>query len=147
MDQVVSIFAQLSVDQSVFKLFAVVIVLFFVIKGLFLAKLQFIIETREEKTVKLEGSADSTFEKVQKLNDEYKLRTQSAQSEAQRFFSDEKEQIIKRHDSEYKNIEKDMEVFLNQSRKEIEKDINERKSDVLAKSGELAEQLVNKLVQ
>ena len=147
MDQVVSIFAQLGVDQSVFKLFGIVVVLFFIVKLVLMSKLQFIIEKREEKTVKLEGTADSTFEKIQKLSEDYRTRIQSVQTEAQKQFSEEKEAIIKKNDAIYKNIEKEMEGFLNNSRNEMEKDINDRRSEVLSKSNELAEQLVNKLIQ
>jgi F0F1-type ATP synthase membrane subunit b/b' len=147
MDQVVSIFAQLGVDQSVFKLFALVVILFIVIKFMLMTKLQFIIEKREEKTVKLEGSADSTFEKIQKLNEEYKAKIQTVQIEAQKIFNEEKESITRKNDTVYKNIEKEMESFLNNSRKEMEKDINDRRNEVLSKSNELADQLVNKLIQ
>lgn len=147
MDQVVSIFAQLGVDQSVFKLFALVVILFIVIKFMLMTKLQFIIEKREEKTVKLEGSADSTFEKIQKLNEEYKAKIQTVQIEAQKIFNEEKESITRKNDAVYKNIEKEMESFLNNSRKEMEKDINDRRNEVLSKSNELADQLVNKLIQ
>ena len=66
MEIFVSIFTQLGVDSSLVTQFVIILAVFVIAQFLFLGKLQEVLETREEKTVKLENSADETIEKVQK---------------------------------------------------------------------------------
>ena len=66
-----SIFAQLHVNSTYFTFFIIFIILFFLTKALFINRLKFVIENREEKTVKLESSADTKMDQVAKLTDEY----------------------------------------------------------------------------
>lgn len=141
------ILVQLGVDASVLKQFVIVFIMFLILKFLFFNKLQFVIETREEKTVKLESSADDAFEEVNKLGNEYKEKMQVAQVSIQSNINDEKSKIVSKLDSKYKEEEAQMEKYIESSRKEIAAEIAAKKSDILSKTDELADQLVQKIIQ
>ena len=64
METVQAIFTQLGINASLLPQFIVVVVMFILAEFIFLGRLQDVLETREEKTVKLENAADETFEKV-----------------------------------------------------------------------------------
>ena len=74
------IFTQLGVDSSLPYQFVVLAVAFILANFLFLGKLQEVLEVREEKTVKLENSADETLEKVTTMQAEYKAKVDEANS-------------------------------------------------------------------
>ena len=61
METFTAIFTQLGVDSSLVPQFVIITVVFIVAQFLFLGKLQSVLETREEKTVKLESSAEETI--------------------------------------------------------------------------------------
>ena len=62
MEMFVDIFKQLGANESLVHQFIIVVVMFFLTKFLFLNHLQRILETREDKTVNLEGDAEKQFE-------------------------------------------------------------------------------------
>lgn len=66
-DMVGSILTQVGVDKTSLYQMAVVIIVFIMAKFLFLNKLQEVLETRQEKTVKLESQADDVFEKIEEI--------------------------------------------------------------------------------
>ena len=78
MEALQQIVDQLGVDYTVFYQFATLCVLFLITKFLFFNALQFVIENREEKTTKLESSAEVVTEKANKLSNEYKDKIDEA---------------------------------------------------------------------
>ena len=82
METVQAIFTQLGVNSSLLPQFIIVFVVFVLAQFLFLGKLQEVLETREEKTVKLENSADETIENVSRMQTEYKVKIDEAHRES-----------------------------------------------------------------
>ncbi len=58
---------------------------------LFLRRLQEVLETREEKTVKLENSADDILEKVTRMQGEYKTKMEDANRTTLKTATDQKQ--------------------------------------------------------
>lgn len=140
-----AIFAQLGANGSILTQFTVVLIMFILTKLVLFNKLQFIIENREDKTIKLESSADDTFEKVNKLSQEYKDKIDGAHVLAQIKINDEKQKISNENDQKFKSTEAEIEKYVESSRVEIKTEIDAKELEILSKTDELASSLVEKL--
>ncbi len=146
MDTVKAIFAQLGVDSSLLPQFILVFLLFLIAKFLFLNHLQFVLENREEKTVKLEGHADEALEKVSRLSREYKARIDQANKDALKTLATKKAEIQNRHAEQLKKTEKEISQFVEESRQQAMAEIQASRARFLAETDSLANDLVKKIV-
>lgn len=147
METFTAIFTQLGVDSSLVPQFVIITVVFIVAQFLFLGKLQNVLETREEKTVKLESSADETIEKVQKMQTEYKAKIEDANRTALKNSTDKKSKITQKYTDQYKQTEKEVNTFVDNSRTEFTKEVAGNKDKYLAEAESLAQSLVQKILQ
>ncbi len=145
MDTVGAIFTQLGADLTIIYQFAVVLILFLLSKVIFLNKLQNVIETREEKTIKLENSAESTFEEVSKLEETYKAKIDSAYQKAQEILNSKKSEITREQNSLVKKNEDEVQEFIESERSKYEKELNAKKSSMTTEVEGLADSLINKM--
>lgn len=147
METFTAIFTQLGVDSSLVPQFLIILGVFVISQFLFLEKLQQVLETREEKTVKLESSADETFEKIQKMQHEYKAKIEEANSSALKSASEEKQKITQKYHDQYKQTEKEVGTFVDQTRNEFSKEVESNKEKYLSEADSLANSLVQKILQ
>ena len=147
METFTAIFTQLGVDHSLPYQFFTVLVVFILANVLFLGKLQNVLETREEKTVKLENSADDTLEKVTRMQNEYKTKIDEANREALKTLTDKKQKISQKYSDQYKQTEREVNQFVDQSRNDFGKQIEENKDKYLAEAQSLSQSLVQKILQ
>ena len=147
MDTVAAIFTQLGVDNTLLPQFIIVIVVFVLAQFLFLGKLQAVLENREEKTVKLESSADETIEKVSQMKAEYKLKMDEANRTALKSSTEKKQKIAQRYTEQYKQTEREVNTFIDQSRTEFSKEVASNKDKYLAEAEALSQSLVQKILQ
>lgn len=145
METIQAIFSQLGANGSVINQLVIVFVLFLVSKYIFFNKLQFVIENREEKTTKLELNADETFEKANKLAEKYKNKIEAAHLKAQQVLNEKKSEIQARERDLLKKTENDVAAYVETSKSQIKKDIDSKRSEILAESNHLAGMLVDKL--
>jgi len=141
------IFTQLGTDQSIIYQFVIVIVLFVVSKFLFLGHLQNIIETREDRTSKLEGNTEKQFEEIEKIKQGYKSKIQTANKDMKQKLDDGKTEISKKYETKYRSEEVEVNTFIEKSKKEIEAEISEKKNAVMSEAQELAKNLVSKIAK
>lgn len=147
MDMFVDILKQLGADQSLLYQFIIIIVLFYLTKFLFLDHLQQVLDNREEKTIKLDGSADKKFEEIDKIKKEYKARMQSSHKELNLKSEKRKNELMKSEDKKYKKNEDDINQYIEKSRKEIEEELNIKREDVLSDAQELSNSLVQSMTR
>lgn len=147
MDTVSAIFSQLGVDSTLLPQFIIVILVFVLAQFLFLGKLQTVLETREEKTVKLENSADETIEKVSQMKAEYKLKIDEANRASLKTSTEKKQKIAARYTEQYKQTEREVNSFIDQSRNEFSKEVESNKEKYLAEAESLSQSLVQKILQ
>lgn len=147
METVKAIFTQLGVDSSLLPQFIIVFVIFIIAKFLFLNHLQFVLENREEKTVKLESSADNTLEQVNKMTQEYKAKIDSANKESMKIISAKKAEIQARYGETFKKTEKEINQFVEESRQSFEREIQANRSKFAGEIDGMANELINKIVQ
>jgi len=147
MEPVKAIFTQLGVDSSLLPQFIIVFVIFIIAKFLFLNHLQFVLENREEKTVKLESSADNTLEQVNKMTQVYKAKIDSANKESMKIISAKKAEIQARYGETFKKTEKEINQFVEESRQSFEREIQANRSKFAGEIDGMANELINKIVQ
>lgn len=147
METFTAIFTQLGVDSSLVPQFVIILVVFVIAQFLFLGKLQEVIETREEKTIKLENSADETIEKVQKMQAEYKTKIDEAHRAALSTVTAKRQTISQKYADLYKQTEKEVNSHVDHSRTEFTKEIAGNKDKYLAEAEALSQSLVQKILQ
>lgn len=147
METFTAIFTQLGVDSSLVPQFVIILVAFIISQFLFLGKLQSVIETREEKTVKLESNADETIEKVQKMQVDYKSKIENANREALKITTEKKQKLVQKYTDQYKQTEKEVNAFVDQSRNDFKKEVEGNKGAYLAEADSLSQTLVQKILQ
>lgn len=147
METFTAIFTQLGVDSSLVPQFVIITVVFIIAQFLFLGKLQSVLETREEKTIKLESSADETIEKVQRMQTEYKAKIEDANRTALKSASDKKQIITQKYTDQYKQTEKEVNSYVDKSRNEFTQEVAGNKDKYLAEAETLAQSLVQKILQ
>jgi F0F1-type ATP synthase membrane subunit b/b' len=147
MDSVIAIFTQLGADQSLAYQFVIFVLTFILGKLLFFNHLQRVLETRTEKTVGLEDSAEAKFEEVNKLSQEYKEKISEANKEAKSKLTTEKSEIIKTEEKRYRDYEKDVNSQVDEARKKVLSEIDEKKEQVMNEAEGLAANLVNQITR
>jgi F0F1-type ATP synthase membrane subunit b/b' len=147
METFTAIFTQLGVDSSLVPQFVIILSAFILAHFLFLGKLQNVLENREEKTVKLESNADETIEKVQKMQVEYKAKIEEANRAALKNANEKKQQIAQKYTDQYKQAEKEVNAYVDQSRNDFTKEVEGNKDKYLSEADALAQSLVQKIIQ
>lgn len=147
METVQAIFTQLGVNSSLLPQFVIVVVIFILAQLLFLGKLQEVLETREEKTVKLEGAADETMEKVARMQTEYKQKIEEANRAALKEATEKKQKITQKYTEQFKTSEKEVNQFVDSSRTQFSSEVASNKDKYLSEADALAQSLVQKILQ
>lgn len=147
METFTAIFTQLGVDSSLVPQFFIILSIFIVTQFLFLGKLQEVIENREEKTTKLENSADDVLEKVKKMQTEYNSKIDEANRKALISTTESKQKITKKYTEQYKSTEKEINAYVEQARHNFNNEIEMNKQAYLADADNLAQSLVQKILQ
>jgi F0F1-type ATP synthase membrane subunit b/b' len=147
MEAFAAVFTQLGVDSSLVPQFFIAVIVFTIAHFLFLGKLQEVLENREQKTVKLENSADETIEVVNKMQTEYKTKIEEANRGALKTFAEKKSTITHKLTDQYKQNEKEINQFVDQSRQDFSKEIEGSKDKYLQEADGLANSLVEKILQ
>lgn len=147
METFTAIFTQLGVDSSLVPQFLIILSIFIVTQFLFLGKLQEVIENREEKTTKLENTADDVLEKVKKMQTEYNSKIDEANRKALISTTESKQKITQKYTEQYKTTEKEVNTYVEQARHNFNNEIEMNKQAYLADADNLAQSLVQKILQ
>ena len=141
------IFTQLGVDSSLPYQFGIILAVFILANFIFLGKLQSVLEVREEKTIKLENAAEGTIEKASSMQNEYKLKIDDANRTALKVSTEKKQKVTQKFTDQYKKTEKELNSLVDKSRSDFSKEIADSKEKYLAESENLAQSLVQKILQ
>ena len=145
MDKIIQIFTQLGVDSSIFYQFAVFVVIFAVLKYTFFNKLLFVIETREQKTTKMEEGANTKFQEAERMAKDFHDEIEKVNVEAQTFLSNEKQTTLKAEDAKMKEAEAKVNADYEDRKSAVVAEVNSQRDGVLKNATELSNELVNKL--
>ncbi len=146
MDQILNIFKSLGVDGTVLHQFVVFTIIFIILHNLLFKKLQFVIQTREEKTTKLVDNAEENFIKAEELASQYKEKIEEAHQKASEILNKRKGEIVKAATAKMKQEQSAVDSEYEKNKNEFLSELDSKKIDVLKQSSDLSKELVNKLV-
>lgn len=145
METIFRILHDLGVDSTFFIQFSIFVVTLPVMHFLFMKKLRFVIEHREEKTVKEEQNADRMLETALELEEKYRKKIDDGYDNAQKLLGDRRRRVMREEMEKYRSVETEVDFFLEKSRSESLKEVEEKRKQVLMDADFLAGDLVNKL--
>jgi len=141
------ILTQLGTDISVFYQFGLIIVMYILARFVFIDHLHKILDMREIKTSKLSGDADKQFEKVDKIQNEYKAKIQNANKEIKAKVEKVKNEVTKNLEGDYRSNEAKINEYIESSKKEISTEIASKRESVMKEAGVLADSLIKKITK
>jgi F0F1-type ATP synthase membrane subunit b/b' len=147
MDMLIGIFKQLGANETIVYQIAIIIVMFVIAKFLFVNHLQSILETREDKTVKLEGNTEKQFAEITKIQNDYRDKIKTANKSVKSKIESAKAEIAKNEEAKYKLQETEINKYISTSRKEVEAEISGKKDKVLADADSLSTSLIQKITE
>jgi len=147
MELILSIFERLQIDYTFFYQFAIATILLFILKSLFFSKLQFVLETRENKTTKLEGFADEMLSESDELSEQFHKEMDRAYLEAQALIHRAKDEVMTRESEKFKAEEKIINEHTETIRNKYAVEVEQKEKEILSKTEILAGELVKKLIQ
>lgn len=147
MQTILNIFISLGVDQTVFIQFALVVVIYFILKFTFFSKLQEVLDTRENKTTKMESGANKKFTEAEALAAKYRAEIEKTDSEALNIITTKKNDVLAAQKAQVKSTEKALNSEYETKRKELEAEYNSKKNAILSQADSLSNDLVQKILQ
>ncbi len=141
------IFVQLGADSSLMYQSIIVLVVLILAKVFFLNHLETLLVKREEATTGLENNAEKQFEEIEKLEKQYENKIASAHKEVKSFMDQEKSEISKNLEADYKAKEKSINSEVDKKREEAQAAANAQKEEILSSADELSELLVTKVTK
>ena len=140
------IFAQLGGDETIFYQFGIFCLIFILLKWVFLGKLQFVIETRENKTTKLEESADEKFKKSEVLFNQYRDEIQAVRGANLEILEKAQAEAMARQKATLKKVEERIEQSIQKKRAEFQEEVDSKRQSVFRNAGELSKKLIDKIM-
>ena len=145
MDQIVKVFGQLGADETVFHQFGIFFVVFIVLKFVFFNKLQFVIEIRENKTTKLDKSANEKFQKAEQLHKDYSARVREVQSKSQGTLARLNSKALEQQKTILKETESTVDLQVEKKREEVEKEIDTKREAIMDQIPTISTEFVKKM--
>ena len=146
MDTIYTVFESLEIDKRFFIQFALVTILYFILRNLFLEKLQEVLDLREDNTTKMESGADDKLSEADKIAKQYKDKIEDARQEAFKIISKRKDEVVSREMKNLKEHEASLDNDLNSKLDTFKDELNVKKQDVMKQAQNLSEELVTKIV-
>ena len=145
MDVIQGILAQLEINSSIFYQFGIVVVVFLIAKPLFLNKLQFVLEQREEKTATLKDTAGDMAAKAEKLSGQYHASIKAAYQKANHLSNEKKQEALEKGVQVLKRAEAEVSLSASEARTRLEAETAQQKTKLFSEVGNLAKLLVKKV--
>jgi len=137
----------LELNQTFIVQFVLIVFSYLIIKTVLLSKLQEVVETRENKTTKLEAEVHKKFAQIDSMANQYKEKLEVAHEEAQKVYQTKRAVIIDEQNKKIKEAEAKIAVVIDAKRKELESEVKSAKEVALSKVSELSQDLLGRLVK
>jgi len=147
MDMILTIFKSLGVDQTVFIQFAFLIIIFFAVSTILFSKLQEVLELREAKTTKLEGSAHAIYKQADELAEQYKAHVEKTHQDSHHSNQKKKSELLGTEKEKLKTAEEQFSKEYEEKKEKILAEVNAQKAVLMSKVDELSNGLVSKLTK
>ncbi len=145
MDQIIAVFTKLGADITFFYQLGLFLIFYIILKTVFFNKLQFILEIRDNKTLKLKDYANKKFEKSYKLEKDYLSRVKSVQARGHEDLRQEKEIILKKRKTLLEEAREDVERNIQRETQIFQKDVDAKKNNIFSHVTEFSNELLEKI--
>lgn len=145
MGQLAAIFNQLGADASFLHQFGLFLAVFVVLRTVFLNKLQFVLEIRENKTTKLERSAERKFQEASVLADEYHGKVRRVRSALLAEAEEERARAVAEQKRRLAEAESEVERRVREEGERLRGEAGALREGLLAQAGGFADGLARKL--
>lgn len=147
MEKVAHILQSLSIDEAFFYQFAVLMVIFFALHFLFFERLGEVIRLREDKTTRLNNSAEKKLIEGERLAALYREKVNKAKQKSQEIFNRHKKTILEEGEKSLKEEKKEIALGFKGQEEEIKKELAKLEEMSLKKVDSLAKELTEKIIQ
>lgn len=147
MDKIIQIFTQLGADQSIFYQFAIFIILFITLKIVLFNKLLFVLQTRENKTTKMEELANTKFSQAEKLSKQFEEEISATRVAEVEKSSQKKAEALSVISQKKAEREKEIQSIYDQGKEKIEREFEVTKAKVMENVSQLSNNLIEKLTK
>jgi F-type H+-transporting ATPase subunit b len=147
MEMIVTIFKSLGVDQTVFIQLVSLIIIFVILKTLLFGKLKEVLDLRDKKTIKLEGSAHAVYKKAEELQEQYKAHIEKTHQDSHLKTQKVKNDLREKESKKLKETEELLAREYETKRSAMVSEINAQRSKSLAEVETLSKNLVEKLTK
>jgi F-type H+-transporting ATPase subunit b len=127
--------------------FILIVCTYLIVKIVFLSKLQEVVETRENKTTKLEAEVHKRFAQIDSMANQYKEKIEIAHEEAQKVYQAKRALIIEDQNKKIKEAEVKISAIIDAKRKVLESEVETARVTAVSKVSELAQDLLGRLVK
>ena len=145
MDAILPILEKLHLNSTFYYQFVIFLVLYWIIKPLFISKLQFVIEQRAQQTDKKSELADEKMSQANTLSEEYHNKIDDGHLDANKFIFEQKKKIESGSSEIIFSAEHKSEKEFDGKMKEINESYNQRKNDLMTSVDSLSEDLIKKI--
>lgn len=146
MDQLLTIFTQIGVDNTLGAQFVIFVVGFLILKPLLFSKLQFVLEQRDSKTHLMEHEANRKLEESEKLSKLLKSKLDQAHEIAQNNIRSKKEEIVGNNKLVVVKRKQELNNLYESEMSGFEKELLGKRKDILNESENLSNELIKKLI-
>lgn len=136
----------ISLNEFIWQL-GIVVIVFAAVSFIFSNKLFQVIQERQDKTVLLEKDAETRMEKANEVSEAYRAKIDIAYGEAQKKLKQKKDLIITEENKVYKEEEKKILSATEEERKKAIEEVESQRVSVLKQADELANSLVDRIIQ
>jgi F-type H+-transporting ATPase subunit b len=147
MEMIVTIFKSLGVDQTVFVQFISLIIIFTLLSNLLFGRLKEVLELREKKTVKLEGSAHAVYKKADELAEQYKAHIEKTHQDSHLAAQKKKAEALDVENKLIKETEEQLAKEYEMKRLAMLAEYNSNREKTLKEVDSLSKSLVEKLTK
>lgn len=147
MDTILIILKALKIDQTVLIQFGILIIFFNTLAPLLFKKIQDVLELRESKTTKLESHAHHVYKKAEDLAEQYNAKVEKTHQDSQGTSQKKKSDILNKERDFLKAEEDKLSREYEERKAKIQKEMEEKRTIVMAEADKLAGNLVDKLTK
>lgn len=147
MEMIITIFKSLGVDQTVFYQFVSLIIIFTLLSNILFTRLKAVLDLRESKTTKLEGSAHAVYKKAEELAEQYKAHIEKTHQDSHLASQKKKNEVLDKEAKKIKETEEQLAREYETKRLSMLADFNSKKQKALSEVESLSKSLVEKLTK
>ena len=147
MEMIVAIFRSLGVDESVKFQFVILMITFIGLSTILFSRVRAVLDLRESKTTKLEGTAHAVYKKAEELSEQYSAKIEKSHQESHINSQKKKQELLKTRNDFVKDAEAKLAAEYESKKTNMLSDYKNKREKSLAEVDGLSNSLIEKLTK